>query len=79
LIEKCWEYGVLGSGGGGRGKLSDCEHKVTPSAFARRRLSSVMERLGMADNVQAAVKFVEQGQIRVGTNVITDPAFIVTR
>ena len=38
-----------------------------------------MTRLGMADHVQAATKFVEQGQIRVGVDVITDPAFIVTR
>lgn len=79
LLEKCWEIGILGTGGGGRGKLSDVEHKITVSAFARRRLPVVMTRLGLADNVQAATKFVEQGQIRVATNVITDPAFIVTR
>jgi len=79
LIEKCWEIGLLGNGGSSRGKLSDVEHKITVSAFARRRLPVCLTRLGMADNVQAATKFVEQGQIRVGTNVITDPAFIVTR
>jgi len=79
LLEKLWDMGVLGTGGGGRGKLSDVEHKVTVSAFARRRLPVVMTRLGMADNVQAAVKFVEQGHVRVGTDVITDPAFMVTR
>lgn len=79
LLEKLWDMGVLGTGGGGRGKLSDVEHKVTSSAFARRRLPVVMTRLGMADHIQAAVKFVEQGHVRVGTDVITDAAFMVTR
>ena len=78
-MEKCWDIGVLGSGGGGRGKLSDLEHKITISAFARRRIPVVMTRLGMADHVPAATKFVEQGQIRIGVDVITDPAFMVTR
>ena len=79
LLKKLWEIGILGSGGEGRGKLSDVEHKVTVSAFARRRLGCVMSRLGMADHIQAAVKFIEQGHVRVATEVITDPAFIVTR
>ena len=26
-----------------------------------------------------AVKFIEQGHVRVGTEVVTDPAFLVTR
>jgi U3 small nucleolar ribonucleoprotein protein IMP3 len=79
LLEKLWDMGVLGTGGGGKGKLSDVEHKVTVSAFARRRLPVVMQRLGMADHLQSAVKFVEQGHVRVGTEVISDPAFLVTR
>jgi U3 small nucleolar ribonucleoprotein protein IMP3 len=53
--------GLLGTGGGGRGKLSDVEHKLTVSAFARRRLPVVMTRLRMADHVQSAVTLVEQG------------------
>jgi U3 small nucleolar ribonucleoprotein protein IMP3 len=79
LLEKLFEIGVLGTGGGGKGKLSDVERKVTVSAFARRRIGVVMTRLRMADNLQAAIKFVEQGHVRVGTEVVTDPAFIVTR
>ena len=38
-----------------------------------------MTRLRMAENVPAAVKFVEQGHVRVGTEVVTDAAFLVTR
>ena len=59
--------------------LSSVEHKITVSAFARRRLAVVMTRLKMADTVQAATKFVEQGHVRVGTEVVTEPAFCVTR
>ena len=60
-------------------KLSDVERKVGVSRLARRRLGVVMTRLRMAENVTAAVKFVEQGHVRVGTEVVTDPAFLVTR
>jgi U3 small nucleolar ribonucleoprotein protein IMP3 len=52
LLEKLFDMGILGTGGGGKGKLSDVEHKVTVSAFARRRLPVVMTRLRMADHVQ---------------------------
>lgn len=60
-MEKLFSMGLLGTGGGGRGKLSDVEHKLTVSAFARRRLPVVMTRLRMADHVQSAVTLVEQG------------------
>ncbi len=33
----------------------------------------------MAETVSDAVKFVEQGHVRIGPQVITDPAFLVTR
>jgi len=79
LLGKLWDMGILGTGGGGRGKLSDVENKVTVSSFARRRLPVVMTRLGMSEHVSSAVKFVEQGHVRVGTDVVTDPAFLVTR
>ncbi|MCJ1393667.1 Small subunit (SSU) processome component [Xylographa bjoerkii] len=83
------------AGPGGRGKLSEVENKVTVSSMCRRRLGVVMTRLKMADTVQAvggsqifpttlcerniANKFIEQGHVRAGPEVITDPAFLVTR
>lgn len=79
LLEKLHDMGLLGIGGGGKGKLSDVEHKVTVSAFCRRRLGVVMTRLRMAEHVSTANRFVEQGHVRVGTEVVTDPAFLVTR
>ena len=59
--------------------MSEVERKVGVSRMARRRLGVVMTRLRMAETVQAAVKFIEQGHVRVGTEVMTDPAFMVTR
>lgn len=79
LLEKLHDMGLLGIGGGGRGKLSDVEKKITVSAFCRRRLGVVMTRLRMAETVSAANKFIEQGHVRVGTEVVTDSAFLVTR
>jgi len=79
LLEKLFDMGIVGTGGGGKGKLSDVEKGVTVSAFARRRLGVVMTRLRMSETVQSANKFVEQGHVRVGPEVITDSAYMVTR
>ena len=43
LLEKLYDMGILSS----TSKLSSVEHKVTVSAFARRRLPVVMQRLKM--------------------------------
>jgi U3 small nucleolar ribonucleoprotein protein IMP3 len=54
--------------------------KITVSAFCRRRLPVVMvSRLKMAQTVKDATMYVEQGHVRVGTDVVTDPGFLVTR
>lgn len=75
MLEKLYDMGILSS----TTKLSEVERKVGVSRLARRRLGVVMTRLRMAENVTAAVKFVEQGHVRVGTEVVTDAAFLVTR
>ena len=38
-----------------------------------------MVRLRMTQAIKDAVKYIEQGHVRVGPEVITDPAFLVTR
>lgn len=53
--------------------------KVNASRFCRRRLPLVMLRNKMAQSLQAAVKFIEQGHVRVGPERVLDPAFLVTR
>ncbi|MBV95382.1 U3 small nucleolar ribonucleoprotein IMP3, partial [Eschrichtius robustus] len=49
------------------------------SSFCRRSLPTVLLELRLAQHLQAAVAFVEQGHVRVGPDVVTDPAFLVTR
>lgn len=75
LLEKLYDMGIIKTAT----RLSDVEHSVTVSAFARRRLPVCMTRLHMAETVQAATKIIEQGHVRVGTDTISDPAFLVTR
>ncbi|KAL0207449.1 hypothetical protein P9112_012077 [Eukaryota sp. TZLM1-RC] len=53
--------------------------KVTASAFCRRRLPIVMVRLKMANSPRIATQMIEHGHIRVGTDTIMDPAFLVPR
>ncbi|KAF5401747.1 U3 small nucleolar ribonucleoprotein IMP3 [Paragonimus heterotremus] len=53
--------------------------KVNASCFCRRRLPVILMRSHMAETMKTAVTFVEQGHVRVGPDVITDPAFLVTR
>lgn len=75
MIEKLFDMGILNN----KDKFSGIEHHATVSAFARRRLPVVMTRLHMADTIQAATAMIEQGHVRVGTETVTDPAFLVTR
>lgn len=53
--------------------------KVTTSAFCRRRLPVLMTKLKMSEQIKTAVKYIEQGHVRVGPQVIQDPAFCVAR
>ncbi|KAG6878345.1 Small subunit (SSU) processome component [Termitomyces sp. T159_Od127] len=75
ILSKLYDIGVLNSSA----KLSDIDNKLTVSAFCRRRLAVVMCMAKMAETVSAAVKFIEQGHVRVGPDTITDPAYLVTR
>ena len=63
----------------GASALSAVEAKVGVAGVCRRRLGVVMCRVGMVGSVRDAVRWVEQGHVRVGTEVVTDPAFLVTR
>ncbi|KAK5782025.1 snoRNA-binding rRNA-processing protein IMP3 PWA37_002365 [Arxiozyma heterogenica] len=75
LLEKLYNMGILST----KSKISDLENKVTVSAICRRRLPVIMHRLKMAETIKDATEFIEQGHIRVGPNLINDPAYLVTR
>jgi U3 small nucleolar ribonucleoprotein protein IMP3 len=53
--------------------------EITTSTLCRRRLPVVMVRLKMAETVKAATNFVHHGHVRVGPEIVTDPAFMVSR
>jgi len=74
LLDKLYNMGIIHD----KKSLAKCG-KITASAFCRRRIPVVLVRLNMAENLKEAVTFVEQGHVRVGPNVVTDPAFLVTR
>lgn len=58
--------------------LALCD-KVTASSFCRRRLPVIMVKNKMAQTVRMATQFIEQGHVRVGPELVKDPAFLVTR
>lgn len=74
LLDKLYAMGIIDSAT----SLAKAEH-IAASAFARRRLPVVMVRLRMAETLKEAVTFIETGQVRVGPEVVTDAAFLVTR
>ena len=79
LLEKLHVVGVLKRSRAQGAGLSTAEHDVTVSSFCRRRLAVVMVRTRMVEHVSAACRFIEQGHVRVGTDVVTDPAYLVPR
>ncbi|XP_072176820.1 U3 small nucleolar ribonucleoprotein protein IMP3-like [Diadema setosum] len=74
LLNKLYNIGLVPT----KQNLALC-NAVSASSFCRRRLPVVMVRLKMAEDVKSAVKLVEQGHVRVGPELVLDPAFIVTR
>ncbi|KAK0426358.1 hypothetical protein QR680_009667 [Steinernema hermaphroditum] len=74
LLGRLYEMGVIQTAD----TLERC-HKVSASAFCRRRLAVIMCKLQMAQRVEMASDFVEQGHVRVGVELVTDPAYLVSR
>lgn len=74
LIEEMYSLGVIPM------KTSlELVDKITASSFCRRRLPCIMVHNDMVDNLKLAVTLVQHGHVRVGMDVIKDPAFLVTR
>mmetsp|Transcript_4493 Transcript_4493/g.4266 ORF Transcript_4493/g.4266 Transcript_4493/m.4266 type:complete len:182 (-) Transcript_4493:58-603(-) len=74
LLDKLFDMGILTNK-----KSLQKTQEISASAFCRRRFPVVMVRMKMAQTIPTAITFIEQGQVRVGPNVVTDPAFLVTR
>jgi U3 small nucleolar ribonucleoprotein protein IMP3 len=74
LLTKLHNIGILNTT-----KSLQLAEDVKVSHFCRRRLPVIMVRFKMAETIRVAITFIEQGQIRVGPDVVTDPAYLVTR
>lgn len=74
LLLKLHAMGLLPS----RDNIEGAE-KLSVSAFCRRRLAVMLCSLKFCETMKEAVTFIEQGHVRVGTEVVTEPAFLVTR
>ncbi|XP_056409384.1 U3 small nucleolar ribonucleoprotein protein IMP3-like [Hyla sarda] len=74
LLEKLYAMGLIPT----KMSLQLCD-TVTASAFCRRRLPTILVKLRMAQNLTTAITYIEQGHVRVGAEVVTDPAYLVTR
>jgi len=74
LLDKLYFVGFIKN----QVNLKDAD-SVGISTFCRRRLAFILFKNKYCESIKQAVTFIEQGQIRVGTEVITDPAYLVTR
>jgi U3 small nucleolar ribonucleoprotein protein IMP3 len=74
LLEKLYNMGLIQT----KKSLLKAD-EVNVSSFCRRRLPVVMVRVKMAENIKEATTFIEQGHIRVGPTVVSDPSYLVTR
>lgn len=74
LLEKLYVMGLIPT----KWDLNNVDN-VNASSFCRRRLPVVMKRNNMSESIPNASKLVEHGHVRVGPEVVKDPAFIVNR
>ncbi|MEN2496543.1 MAG: Small subunit (SSU) processome component [Marteilia pararefringens] len=74
LVNKCYEMGIINT----KASLSLCR-KVNAENFCRRRISTMLLTFNMAQYAKSAVQMVEHGHVRIGLEVVKDPAFHVTR
>ena len=74
ILEKMYSIGLIPT----KWNLELCD-KINASSFCRRRLPVIMVRTKMAENLRSATQLIEQGHVRVGTDIVKDPAYLVTR
>jgi U3 small nucleolar ribonucleoprotein protein IMP3 len=74
FLEKMYSIGLIPT----KWNLELCD-KINASSFCRRRLPVIMVRSKMSENLRSATQLIEQGHVRVGTDIVKDPAFLVTR
>lgn len=74
LLKKLYDMGLVQQ----PRTLADAD-KITVTSLLRRRLAIVLRSLKMCERLSQASDFIRQGHIRIGPQVVTDPAVLVTR
>ncbi|KAI6181484.1 Exocyst complex component Sec8 [Aphelenchoides besseyi] len=74
LLGKCYDIGLIPTA-----DTLERLDRISASSFCRRRLPTLMKKTGMIGSIRQATQMVEQGHVRVGQELITDPAYLVTR
>lgn len=74
LLEKLYILGIIPT----KWDL-EAASKISASSFCRRRLPVVMVRNKMSETIKNASQLVEQGHVRIGAEVVKDPAYLITR
>lgn len=74
VLDKLYACGLISS----KNTVSQLA-RITTTSLCKRRLASVLVTLKMCQHLQEATTLIQQGHIRVGPDVVTDPAFFVTR
>ncbi|XP_061402558.1 U3 small nucleolar ribonucleoprotein protein IMP3 [Musca vetustissima] len=74
LLEKLYAMGLIN-------EKHDLEvaSRVSASCFCRRRLPVVMVKNKLSQSIKNATDLIEAGHVRVGTEMVKDPAFLVSR
>ncbi|KAF2353279.1 RNA-binding S4 domain [Trinorchestia longiramus] len=73
-IEKMYTIGIIPM----KGSL-ELVNNTSASSFCRRRLGCVMVKNGMVERISVANNLIKHGHVRVGMDVVKDPAFLVPR
>lgn len=74
ILDKLYDAGIISH----KASLAQLS-QVNASSFCKRRLASILVALKMSQHLQEASDLIQQGHIRIGPEVIKDPAFFVTR
>lgn len=76
LLDKLFKMGLLTNEKASPSEIMD---KLNVSSMCRRRLAYIVFKTHMAETIFDAVKFIEQGHVKVGHNLINDPSYLITR
>ena len=74
ILDKMYSLGLITH----QTSLLDVD-KIGISTFCRRRLSYLMFKNKYCESIKEAVTFIEQGNVRVGVDIVTNPGFMITR